>query len=135
VSRNRKTLGKTLRYQILRRDGFRCQYCGSTPQDGIRLEIDHRTPVSRGGTDDAENLVTACLECNRGKSVTTADEPEPMMYDDLVLSRILGAINYTSQDGVPLSAIMAIKAESLEAFEHELGRLSRLVLATHGAVQ
>jgi len=42
--------------------------CGRGPQDGIRLEVDHITPVAAGGTDDLDNLRTLCRECNEGKS-------------------------------------------------------------------
>jgi 5-methylcytosine-specific restriction endonuclease McrA len=34
----------------------------------LQLEVDHRVPTSRGGTDDLGNLVTSCQDCNRGKS-------------------------------------------------------------------
>lgn len=33
----------------------------------VRLEIDHIIPVSQGGTNDEENLTTACFDCNRGR--------------------------------------------------------------------
>lgn len=56
-----------VRFQILRRDGFRCRYCGASPSDGIRLVVDHIVPVADGGTDDWDNLAAACHECNAGK--------------------------------------------------------------------
>jgi len=55
-----------LRFQILRRDNFTCQYCGQHAPD-VRLEVDHIVARANGGTDDASNLVTACFACNRGK--------------------------------------------------------------------
>jgi DNA-directed RNA polymerase subunit RPC12/RpoP len=55
------------RWEILQRDNFACQYCGRTPQDGAKLQVDHIIPKSRGGTNEKENLITACLECNLGK--------------------------------------------------------------------
>lgn len=55
---------------ILRRDGYRCQICGKSRQDGASLEVDHIKPVSLGGTSDASNLRTLCFECNRGKGAT-----------------------------------------------------------------
>lgn len=61
-------LGKALRFEILARDGFRCQYCGATPTDGALLQVDHRKPRARGGTDEHDNLTTACQDCNYGKS-------------------------------------------------------------------
>lgn len=60
--------GLTLRFKVLERDGFRCVYCGRSPiEDGVKLEVDHVYPKSKGGSDSMENLVTACWECNQGK--------------------------------------------------------------------
>ncbi len=48
------------------RDNFRCVYCGSTAE-AKELHIDHLYPKALGGTDDEDNLVTACIDCNIGK--------------------------------------------------------------------
>lgn len=58
-----------LRFQIFKRDHYRCQLCGVAATDGphVRLEVDHIIPRSRGGTDDPSNLLTMCFGCNRGK--------------------------------------------------------------------
>lgn len=53
-----------LRSQVFARDDFTCAYCG---ERGGRLECDHVIPVSRGGSNDLENLATACFACNRSK--------------------------------------------------------------------
>ena len=55
-----------LRFQVLRRDKFVCQYCGACGRD-TELEVDHRIPASKGGKTEKDNLVTSCIECNRGK--------------------------------------------------------------------
>lgn len=60
------SLTKKIRFEVFKRDGFKCQYCGKFPPDVI-LEVDHINPVSKGGTDDMNNLVTSCFDCNRGK--------------------------------------------------------------------
>jgi hypothetical protein len=57
-----------LRFRILSRDGFRCQYCGRSQREGAVLHVDHVHPVAAGGTTDEGNLITACDECNLGKS-------------------------------------------------------------------
>lgn len=62
---------KKLSLQVLKRDHFTCQYCGKT---GGKLEVDHKLPVSRGGTSLIDNLVTACRHCNRQKRDKTANE-------------------------------------------------------------
>lgn len=56
-----------LRFQIFKRDDYRCQLCGGTARDGKRLEVDHKLAVARGGKNSRENLWTLCFECNRGK--------------------------------------------------------------------
>lgn len=63
----RKALSKKTRFDVFKRDCFICQYCGSTPPSVV-LQIDHINPVSNGGTNDIDNLITACFECNNGKS-------------------------------------------------------------------
>jgi 5-methylcytosine-specific restriction endonuclease McrA len=48
---------------VMVRDDFVCQYCGSTNE----LTIDHMIPISRGGKSIFENCVTACKSCNAKK--------------------------------------------------------------------
>lgn len=63
---------KRTRYEVLRRDNHTCRYCGATAPN-VPLRIDHVTPVALGGTDNPDNLVTACQDCNAGKSSTSPD--------------------------------------------------------------
>lgn len=61
--------GLALRFAIFKRDKYRCQICGRNVQEhGVVLEVDHRVPRAKGGTDDPANLWTLCFDCNRGKS-------------------------------------------------------------------
>jgi 5-methylcytosine-specific restriction endonuclease McrA len=62
----RKTITKKLRFDVFKRDGFKCAYCGNNPPTVV-LEIDHIIPVSRKGTNQIDNLITSCFDCNRGK--------------------------------------------------------------------
>lgn len=62
----RKAISKKTRFEVFKRDGFQCQYCGNTPPSVV-LEVDHITPVAGGGKNDDHNLITACFDCNRGK--------------------------------------------------------------------
>lgn len=60
---------KSIRFAVLERDGFRCRYCGAASADGATLHVDHIHPRAHGGDqEDMDNLVTACLDCNLGKS-------------------------------------------------------------------
>ena len=63
-----ETKKHSLRFKILARDKFTCQYCGKSPQEGIILHVDHIKPRSKGGKDTKENLLTSCENCNLGKS-------------------------------------------------------------------
>jgi hypothetical protein len=56
--------------QVVRQQyNFACGYCGVNEIDaGSELEIDHFQPISRGGSDDLENLIYACSACNRNKA-------------------------------------------------------------------
>lgn len=66
MATKRASIGNKKRFDVFKRDLFKCQYCGSVPPKVI-LEIDHITPVSKGGTNHIDNLVTSCFNCNRGK--------------------------------------------------------------------
>ncbi len=68
IEYERSLMTPTMRYEILKRDNFRCQICGSTAQDGVKLHIDHIIPVSKGGKTIPENLRVLCDRCNFGKS-------------------------------------------------------------------
>lgn len=63
----RKQISKRVRFDIFKRDGFVCQYCGAHPP-AVLLHIDHIEPVALGGGNEPDNLITACQNCNLGKS-------------------------------------------------------------------
>lgn len=54
---------------------FTCRYCRRR-LDAKDFEVDHITPVCRGGTDDPSNLCAACGDCNRGKGGDALDNFE-----------------------------------------------------------
>src|SRR5262249_61757680 len=56
---------------ILRRDGYTCQYCS---RRGEKLTVDHVMPRSRGGQTTWTNVVAACLPCNLLKGNRTLEE-------------------------------------------------------------
>lgn len=73
LRRGRRSMSPRLRFEIQKRDGFRCRYCGATPET-TALHVDHVVPVAAGGTNDPRNLLTACAGCNLGKSAVPLDE-------------------------------------------------------------
>lgn len=64
----RSKMTPSLRYDVLKRDHFRCQICGASQADGVKLHVDHIVPVSKGGKTELSNLRTLCDMCNLGKS-------------------------------------------------------------------
>lgn len=71
MAQQRRLMTDSLRYDVMRRDGFRCQLCGMTAKDGIKLHVDHIVAVSKGGKTEPSNLRTLCERCNLGKSDKT----------------------------------------------------------------
>lgn len=59
-----------LRYNVLRRDRFRCVVCGASPahEAACQLHVDHIIPFSMGGPTVNDNLRTLCSRCNIGRS-------------------------------------------------------------------
>jgi len=64
----RKPISPRLRAKVFQRDNKTCQDCGRTIADGVKLEVHHKDPVSKGGTNELDNLTTNCEDCNKGKS-------------------------------------------------------------------
>jgi 5-methylcytosine-specific restriction endonuclease McrA len=54
---------KITRRAVFARDGWSCQYCGSSSN----LTVDHVIPRSKGGVSTWENIVASCAPCNRRK--------------------------------------------------------------------
>lgn len=70
----------------------RCYYCGETEYRSTTvrgrhvlepqiLTKDHMTPIARGGSDAIDNIVGACLRCNKRKGTKTAQEFMEMLAD------------------------------------------------------
>ena len=74
----RQQVGKRKRFDVFKRDGFACQYCGATPPNAV-MEVDHIVPVASGGGNGEANLITACFDCNRGKAANSLESiPESL---------------------------------------------------------
>jgi hypothetical protein len=92
-------LSKRLRFEVFKRDGFTCQYCGKKSPEVI-LEVDHIRPVCEGGADDLINLTTSCFDCNRGKGprqlneLVTGEDPHDRAIELLERRRQLDEYNY-----------------------------------------
>jgi hypothetical protein len=82
----RKPISKRTRFRIFARDGFTCRYCGAQSDSAV-LVVDHLIPVKEGGTNDDENLITACEPCNQGKAAKKLDQHAPTDADRLRMAQ------------------------------------------------
>ena len=71
--KTRKPISKRVRFEVFKRDSFKCQYCGATAPEVV-LHVDHIKALANGGTDDITNLVTSCDSCNLGKGARPLDQ-------------------------------------------------------------
>jgi 5-methylcytosine-specific restriction endonuclease McrA len=62
---------KLTRLEVFNRDRYTCQYCGKETK---QLTLDHVIPRYRGGEHVWENVVSACIPCNRHKAGRTPAE-------------------------------------------------------------
>lgn len=69
----RIAISKKIRFEVLKRDKFTCQYCGKSAPEVV-LQIDHIVPVSKGGKNGILNLLSSCTDCNAGKSSRLLDD-------------------------------------------------------------
>lgn len=76
----RKSISKRKRFEVFKRDGFSCQYCGGVPPR-VLLHVDHIVPVAGGGDNDMDNLITACDSCNIGKGAVSLDAVPQSLQD------------------------------------------------------
>ncbi len=58
---------------LFKRDAHLCMYCG-VHFSSVDLSREHITPISRGGSDTWNNVVTACRRCNNHKAGRTPEE-------------------------------------------------------------
>ncbi len=70
---NRRKFTDYEKKTVYARGNGRCAICGS-PIDFESMTIDHKIPLSRGGTNDFANLQPTCSVCNLLKSALTMPE-------------------------------------------------------------
>ena len=108
---------KKLRITILNRDGWTCTYCGD-----VATEVDHIIPLKRGGSDDPENLTSACRTCNIRKKdgnvgVFLAQSSTPPVFRD----RLSPKRSKPVQNGHTQSKILADSPFTLETSPDQSG--------------
>ncbi len=114
-------VSQRVRFEVLKRDGFRCVYCGATANDA-QLHVDHIIPSSRGGSDDPANLVTSCDRCNLGKSNVHLHESHPSMVPlDEAVSRAEDAAALANAQADRARMVDAMVGRAMEMWSHIVG--------------
>ena len=68
--RRRKSFSPERKKEIFKGQAGKCMYCGRKP--GIDLmDIDHKNPMAKGGSEQNRNLQLICRTCNTRKGATT----------------------------------------------------------------
>lgn len=78
TEKRRKRFNKVragLMLKVIERDGYQCTKCGGTDD----LSLDHIHPLSKGGSDDLENLQILCRKHNSQKNNRIPTEAEPVI--------------------------------------------------------
>jgi len=65
----RRKISSKVRIQVMERDRYRCVSCGSWEN----LGLDHIHPLSKGGSDEPDNLQTMCQSCNSTKGTRVGE--------------------------------------------------------------
>lgn len=116
-----RTVPPKLRFEILRRDGFTCQYCGGKAPH-VELQVDHVLAWIKGGRTVPGNLVTSCRVCNIGKG----DREDGVVSDAVALTvyaqEITERVKARFGKSCKVLEIFALVRRNLEFEEHlELG--------------
>ena len=122
---SRRSISKETKVRIFARDNYCCKYCGRSRDDGVKLTVDHILPISKGGTDDLDNLWSLCQECNEGKGdlllrkpiqkIPSVGIPVPLDYS---IDQVTQALQYykrsTKQDFLSIyQAIIVVQTPGI----------------------
>lgn len=90
MATSRRTLSSVSQHFIRERADWLCEYCHANERwQYVTFTIDHVISLSKGGTDDLDNLALACFHCNRQKSnYRTGIDPETGVECDLFNPRV-----------------------------------------------
>lgn len=103
--------GYSVREYLLEKHKRTCVYCG---KQNVRLEIEHITPRSRGGSDNVSNLTLACSDCNRKKGTKTLDEF--LVKKPELIRKIKSNVKKSFADAAQVQAIRNKSLSILETF-------------------
>lgn len=128
---SRKTLSKKTRFEVFKRDSFKCQYCGRSAPDVI-LEVDHIVPVSEGGENDLINLITSCRDCNRGKGKKLLTDRSTIDRQKKQLEELNAIREQTEMLVRWKTELLQLDETRIDAIEDYVTSVTGLVFTEHG---
>ena len=143
---NTDAVSGSVRYEILRRAGARCELCGASSKE-TQIDVDHIVPRARGGSNDLENLQALCRTCNSQKRDRDStnfhtlhedyDERESnCVFCSSVSDRIISknSLAYVIRDGFPVTELHTLVipkrhvSEYFELTQSEINAMHQLLL-------
>lgn len=131
MAAKRKSLSQKIRYEVFKRDGFKCQYCGrSVPE--VTLEVDHIVPVAEGGENDMMNLITSCRDCNRGKGKIPLDDETILKKQKAELEELNEKRNQMEMMIQWRSELRSMDAKQVDSINELIGSMTDYELTDSG---
>ena len=99
-----KSISPKMRNYIFKRDNWTCAYCGhhNGGDKEIPLHVDHKIPVSKGGSNNFGNLITSCRTCNIKKSNKIPQQKEDNPPKEKISLDIEEEINEVKDRDLPI---------------------------------
>jgi len=138
-------LSGSLRYEVLKRAGFRCELCGVSA-DERAIEVDHIVPRKHGGEDDLTNLQALCFKCNANKGARDDEDfrvireginarQSGCMFCEIPEERIIAynALAFATRDKYPVTELHTLVIPkrhvrtSFDLFEPEMRAINQLL--------
>ena len=150
---NHDAVAGSLRYEVLRRAGARCELCGISSKD-MQIDVDHIIPRAKGGSNDLSNLQALCRTCNAQKrdrddtdfhSLQAAYDTRVngCLFCDIDQDRIVASnsLAYAIRDGFPVTDLHTLiipkrhVAEYFDLTQAEINAVNRLLIDEKLAIQ
>jgi len=90
IDLEKPTAAQVLRFEALKRDGFKCQFCGVDVDNltpGNQLGTEYILNIEHGGREEIRNLISICETCYKGKFYYPLLDKLPPVFS--MLSRVL----------------------------------------------
>lgn len=113
----------------IRKSNERCYYCGCGVKESKRT-VDHKTPISRGGETQEDNLVMSCQKCNNEKDFFTEEEyREYKEITDIKISKNIAIITLTNvlKSYKKAEANVYIERNRLKELNKEIAKIESLI--------